>query len=561
VLQKVSSADSEVIKQISSNIEFLQRDIDELSTYICISKDIQSMFVTENHTYTNLSENDIKSQDSLKFILNAISYKTYIDGIIIYDKNGKPIYSEFTDGSSGIPTISNPSQYEIYNKMYKNNGLPIWFSINNRSDYLINNNITPKLAIGRVVKNVYNTDIMGSIFIFIDKKYIQNIYKDNIKTNKDGIFITDNNKNVVSYAGSMPSSADIKTVENLIGSKNNSTGYITYRFNGEDMLVTSSVISLTGWKLYYFTPTNTMTNQINSIKFITLLIILSCIVFSFPFMNLISSYFTKPLKTLLASMKRFEKGNFEEKVVVIANDEIGLLSEGYNKMIKNIKELIEKTYVLQLKEKEAELNALQAQINPHFLYNTLNSIFWKAQKNKQDEIAEMTMLLSKMFRLTLNKGNDWIVIEKEAELINCYLKLQKMRFNERLNYSVDISEEMLNLFIPRFIIQPFVENAVLHGIDDSSTGVNVIVIGRYVKNVLTFTIEDNGIGMNKETVDKLNSLNYQSISYKEESSGYAIRNITEKLHLIYDNNYNVIFTSELGKGTKVKITIPFTKQS
>jgi two-component system sensor histidine kinase YesM len=556
VLQKVSTANSEVMKQISSNIEFIQKSIDELSTYISISRNVQSMFSDESSNYTNMSSGNLQNVDSLNFILNAIVSKNYITGIILYNRHGKPIYFEFTDGSSGVPSIEKSKDYDVYNKMLESNGKPVWFSLSRRSDFLIRNNVTPKLGIGRVVKNVYNTEVIGSIFIFIDQKYIENIYKSYIKTAKDSIFITDANNEIVSSSGVLPSAEEINTIIRLINNKPSDGEYLTEKISGENMLITYSPINFTGWKTYYFTPTNTMVNQINSVKFLTLLIIFSCIIISFPLLIFITSYFTKPLKNLLASMERFEKGNFDEKVSFNRNDEIGMLGEGYNRMIQNIKDLINKTYVLQIKEREAELNALQAQINPHFLYNTLNSIFWKAQKNKQLEIAEMTMLLSQMFRLNLNRGKDWIVIEKEIELISCYLKLQKMRYNDRLQFTINIDEEMLNYLMPKFIIQPFVENAVLHGIDDRTNGIEVIITGTLSDSAITFIIEDNGLGMSEETVDKLNSLNFEAIQHSKEGSGYAIKNIIEKLELIFDDKYKLFFTSELGKGTKVQITIP-----
>jgi two-component system sensor histidine kinase YesM len=557
VLQKVSSANSEVIKQISNNIEFVQKNTDELSTYISISKNIQTMFMSEtDSSYMSLTSSNPINNDSLNFILNAIVSKVYVNGIVIYNKYGSPIYFEFTDGSSGVPNIQNQEDYPIYDKMFKNNGQPVWFTVNKRSDYLIRNNVTPKIGIGRVVKNVYNTEIIGSIFIFIDQKYIENIYKSYIKSDKDSLFITDSSNEIVSSSGERPSTAEINSIVSLINNKDED--YITEKIFGENMLLTFAPIESTGWKTFYFTPINSMISQINSVKMLTLFIILACIIISFPLLNLITSYFTKPIKKLLSSMERFEKGNFDEKVSFNSNDEIGMLGEGYNRMIQNIKDLINKTYILQIKEKEAELNALQAQINPHFLYNTLNSIFWKAQKNKQLEIAEMTMLLSQMFRLNLNRGEDWIIVEREIELVSCYLKLQKMRYNDRLQFTINIDEKILNILMPRFILQPFVENAVLHGIDDRTEGIEVIITGTLTEDTITFIVEDNGLGMRKETVDMLNSLDFDSIQHSSESSGYAIKNIIEKLELIYDDKYTLFFTSEFGNGTEVRISIPVT---
>lgn len=171
---------------------------------------------------------------------------------------------------------------------------------------------------------------------------------------------------------------------------------------------------------------------------------------------------SKPLHSLREAMEKFMQGDFSQKVEVMTQDEVGEASACFNRMVDDIRELIDKNYILAIKERESELDTLQAQINPHFLYNTLDSLYWKATESGNDEIAEDILSLSQLFRLVLNRGNGIVTVRTEADLLERYLQIQKMRFGKRLTYEISLEPEILEEKIPKLILQPFVENVIVH---------------------------------------------------------------------------------------------------
>lgn len=271
---------------------------------------------------------------------------------------------------------------------------------------------------------------------------------------------------------------------------------------------------------------------------------------------LVSNILAKPLGRLSHAMNQFKQGDFSQQVPVAANDEVGQVTECFNQMVLEIKELIDNNYVITLKEKESELNALQSQINPHFLYNTLDSLYWRAQNDGNEEIAEDILALSQLFRLVLGQGKATIAVRHEKELITRYLQIQKMRFSMRLEYEIDIDDEILDYYIPKLILQPFVENAIIHGLEKAGNPGCIYVNGRMQNGYLKFTVKDTGVGMTPEQVQAIWETDDLRRYESHRIGGYAIKNVKERLELKYRNNYTLEIESTVGIGTSVIIIIP-----
>ena len=258
-------------------------------------------------------------------------------------------------------------------------------------------------------------------------------------------------------------------------------------------------------------------------------------------------------------MEEFQKGDFTKQVEVISFDEIGEVTACFNQMVMSIKELIDNKYVMELQEKESELIALQAQINPHFLYNTLDSLYWRIQSDGNEELAEDILALSQLFRLVLGQGKGIIPVHMEKDLIANYLHIQKMRFGRRLNYEISIDEEIMEASIPKLILQPFVENAIVHGFENTEFGGSLLVTGKRKGDNLIFTVEDNGVGMSDEQIEAIWNVE-DSKKYSGQRIGrYAIKNVKERLALKYQSNFKLTIESIIGKGTTVTIMIPWEK--
>ena len=235
------------------------------------------------------------------------------------------------------------------------------------------------------------------------------------------------------------------------------------------------------------------------------------------------------------------------------HDEIGDLIETYNYMVTEITHLSEEQVRTASELRTAEFKALQAQINPHFLYNTLDMINWLSKKGENEEVSAAILALSKFYKMTLSKGNIVVTIEEELEHVSLYIKLQNMRYNNKIHYTADIPDNILDYTIPKIIFQPVVENAIQHGIfgKESKEG-NIVITGWLEADILVFLISDDGIGISEDKIQDLLAGKIKSSS----GSGVGIVNTHNRLQLFYDTNFGLSYRSRLGEYTEIEIRIP-----
>ena len=263
-------------------------------------------------------------------------------------------------------------------------------------------------------------------------------------------------------------------------------------------------------------------------------------IFSVAVSAVISSGITRPLKNLEEIIARVGKG---ERHITEEFDysEVGQLGQKFKNMVNTNLELSEHLMAVKLNEREAELLLLQSQINPHFLYNTLDSLYFVAIMHEDDQLADMVMALSDNFKLALNRGSKFISIADSIKWVEGYIKLQNIRYNNRFTLYVDISRDILQRRILTFILQPFIENSMYHGLEPKIGKGKISVLGWQEGTKIKLVVEDDGVGM--EDLSVLNK-------------GYGIKNVKERIRLNYGEKYGVEVESERGKGTKVTITLP-----
>jgi two-component system sensor histidine kinase YesM len=558
VVNKVSTANLGVVKQLNASISFILKDITDISTFICIDDGVQSLLDRREKDSEKNIASSLEATNSMQFVRYIMASKSYISSFILYDAKRALVYHEFTDMSIGVKESSDIVESDIYKAALSLDGTPLWFPMLTSDNTFIQKSATPQIGLCRVVKNFNNNSPFGLIVIGISQSSLKTLCANNIQNPNECIFITDNRGNIMLQAGTDISEKSILETALSQNSPENTHGSFIDSIDRNNYLITYGSID-NGWKTFYMIPMESITSEINSANNLILAILLLCLVFSLPIAAFISSYLTAPIKKLLDSMKRFQQGNFNEHVNFKYKDEIGQLGEGYNNMVRNIKELIDRAYILQIKEREAELDALQAQINPHFLYNTLDTIFWKAEKHQVRDISEMIYSLSKLFRLSLNRGMSTTLVSREKELLQHYLMLQKIRLKEKLDYEILIDDEILDFTIPKLILQPFVENAILHGLGKMENGGRVTVLGSLIGDKLQFIIEDNGVGMDQEAINKLlaaDTWENAKEAFSQNEGGYAVKNVNERLKILYRENYSLEFSSVVNKGTRVTITVP-----
>lgn len=278
--------------------------------------------------------------------------------------------------------------------------------------------------------------------------------------------------------------------------------------------------------------------------------------------TLVLSYFvaasaTRRLRTLIAQVRKAKNGRFQPVPLPAIEDEIGELARNFNGMVTNISNLMQEKYSLGQEVKNKELKALQAQINPHFLYNTLNLINVMAIESGSKEISKVVDELAVFYRLSLSNGRDKVTLESELHHIEAYVRIHNMRFNDSVNLEVEVSRELYDCIVPKIILQPIVENAIVHGImeTESETGSIRIRAGTDA-GMLFIEVEDDGVGMSEE---KAKSLFAEPV--RQTQGGYGLRNIEERIQLAYGMQYGLEFKSEPGAGTTVALRLPERRQS
>jgi len=290
-------------------------------------------------------------------------------------------------------------------------------------------------------------------------------------------------------------------------------------------------------------------------------IIVLAAIFSLMFMliliSMINHDIDRPIKLLIKHMKKLEAGRFSDKIEENRNDEFGKVYLAYNNMTVEIEKLIQELYQEKLVKREMELKILQEKINPHFLYNTLDTINWIAMEHQVEDISKMVIALSTMYRKTFNRGRDLISIEDVMTSISCYLEIQQIRYGESFVYEIDCEEDTKQLEILNLIIQTLIENAIIHGMEGKKENGKILIKTRKEGEFLNIEVTDNGMGIDEEKLELIRA----SISSTGMESESGLRNVQKRIKLYYGNQYGIKIDSAKGAGTSIWVRIPAIEAS
>jgi two-component system sensor histidine kinase YesM len=331
-------------------------------------------------------------------------------------------------------------------------------------------------------------------------------------------------------------------------------GYFNANVDGRDYLGVFYRMDAQDWYIIELTPYERISQPGELIKQVTYYSIAASLAVCFGFILFFGSRVLEPLKQLRILMKHVEREQFQE-MKVRGNDEIALLTRSFNRMSQRLNELINEVHVSRIKQKEAELKALEEQINPHFLYNTLDLIYWMSRMEKAFETASMVSALSRLFRIGLNRGSRFTTVGKEIEHIHYYILIQQKRYEEVIEFSVEVEPETLDCKVTKMVLQPVVENAIRHGIEPKGTSGRIDIRVFRDGDDLVYRVRDDGIGADAAAIQAL--LDQPAADHR----GLGLKNIHDRLKLNYGARYGVTFDSVPGEGTTVTIRQPYEKGS
>ena len=302
-------------------------------------------------------------------------------------------------------------------------------------------------------------------------------------------------------------------------------------------------------------------NDVEQAIAITSGILLVILVGAFAVSRKIVTGITEPIGELCDAAVAAGGGDFRIRAVKTGPEEIEVLNKSFNQMVEKIGNLVEDIHTEELNLRAAELRVLQEQINPHFLYNTLDNIIWLAESKKTDEVVMMVSSLSTFFRTSLSKGREFVSVKEETEHIRSYLEIQQFRYRDILDYEIAIPEEYYGYEVIKLTLQPLVENALYHGIKNKRGKGHITVSAERCADVLIFKVKDNGIGMDKQRLTEVCAMLKEDGNTKKENDGFGLFNVNQRIQLHYGTEYGLKVQSTYGEETEVWVRIPVRTES
>lgn len=548
--------DRSSVNALAESIFVLQSDIKDFSTYFCINDEVHALLTAKNAEELNKNAKLWLEAAPMQIVQDMVALKGHIKTIGIYPENGVRPYLRCMDASAYVPDLETVKKTAVYrDTLASDNGI-LWRSVSKYDKETYNTNRSDKLVLYRGIFDLTQKKTLGYIVIGVSQEVFQKLGEGILHSDREGVLILDKFGGELSRSGSIPTQvAEYLKSDDFIKEDYRER---KHNFTFGDYQVVCSQKEKNSSIIVKVVPRYSRQMQLTDIAYMPITLMIGVLLGLLPLLLIISNIVTRPLKRVSEAIVKFSTGDFDQRVEVETRDEVGEVAECFNKMVEDIKSLIDENYVITLQEKESELAALQAQINPHFLYNTLDSLYWQATEADNDEIAESILALSQLFRLVLSQGKKEVTVAQEIELVSRYLQIQKMRFSRRLHYEINVADEVKSAYIPKLILQPFVENAIVHGFENVSIPCYLTVTGSLDKGKIRFEIKDTGIGMRQDQIDDI--WEEEPTQYARQRIGrYAIKNIKERLELRYHGDFELEIQSDVGKGTTVILCIPFEK--
>lgn len=543
--QQVSSAEN-----LASSLRILFQDVNDLSLSIATNSAVLDILHSNQSDELNLDSELWVHRTSVQMIEDIVALKGYVKTMSVYPENGVVPYLRCMDSSAYIFDLSEIRKSKEYKDTIAHRGKGLWVKCSRGKGTLFEANREDKLVLCRGVWDAERKNQVGFLTIGVAEQEIRKLCENAVEEKDEGILLLNaTGEMIVSYGKEVKGAAEYIAEQKFLGQEKCRGSFNGTEIYGYEILPENCYVYKTVRK-------RTFLDFFCDIVYLPLLFAAGIILGLLPVLLFVSSLVSEPMGKVCAAMVQFRQGDFDQRLEVVSGDEIGQVAEGFNQMVAHIKELTDKNYIIALKERESELALLQAQINPHFLYNALDSIYWQAVNADDEDTAESIYGLSQLFRLVLSQGNQFVTVEMETELVERYLEIQKMRFLRQMEYEIQVEPEVLYEKIPKLILQPFVGNAVVHGIEKKDMVCTICVTAKWEGNGILFQICDTGAGMSAEQLESIWEQGSDQKFSGQRIGGYAVKNIRQRLKLVYGGAYRLDIQSEEGKGTTVTIYIP-----
>lgn len=535
ISKKYTETAIQSVYEAGEQIDFILRDVEDFSTVIISNAELLKM--AENpglysmDEFNTLLRSFILSRDDIEVIDLALDGGTY---------------------SIGANMIDTKSTIDA--ELQESSGQPVWLDTQSHVIEILSGKFHKNyFALGRKIINYNTLDDLGYLVINMEEVMLEQAYKSLLDNDFEDIYICDSTGTIISHTDKKKIGSTIKFKPYAQSILNTSTqkGYFEF-FEDVDKVAIYSTISSNGWRIIKTLPISYLYKEVNDMQRDFLIFGVVYGVAILIFMIFFSVRYTDPMMRMMSVIKKVEQGDLTARTETLTNDEVGQLGRSLNNMIAEMQNLIDRLIKEEQEKKEVELEALHAQINPHFLYNTLNTIKWMAKIQGNTSVSRAIVALIKLLRVSTNLGTDTITLREEIDYVDNYVVIQKLKYNEAINMQYKIDESCMSLLMPKLILQPIVENAIIYGITDDHKDINIGISAHVEEGQLLIEITDDGPGIQTDVVEEI----LGTRSDKNRFSKVGLNNINQRIKLYYGGEYGVSIETALGVGTKIIVKIP-----
>ncbi|MDQ0919878.1 sensor histidine kinase [Paenibacillus sp. V4I5] len=537
IQEKTNAYTTDLLTEVSKNIEFKMKEVKRVYYSLFTNKEIRDA----------LKKANLGFQSQLEYLDEINKIKLLLDGAIIDSEDIQDIslYALNKDVfPSGNVLKSNDLDIHDWDVLKENEGNLVWMNTNPKQL-----TITARSS----MFDVGNLKKIGYFELHLKEDALYSVFAQTKLNNEGEMYIINQNGRIISHSNKslINTTPDYPYINRVLhGPEQDHTSEM---MDGINYIITYHAIGNTDWKIVSVIPDAKYSQTSIELKNWMFVIFIICIVVALLIAYFVSNSISKPIRQLSAMMKDVEKDRFDIQFNYNSRNEIGVMSRNFNRMIDRIHHLINTVYQEELLKQQSQLKYLMFQINPHFLFNTLETINWLARMNNVPEVGKLSKALGDLMREGI-KGKEYIPLDKELDNVNKYVYIQHYRYGDKITISIDIDAMALPLLVPRFILQPLVENAIIHGMEMKIDQGLIDIRGFFEDDLFIITISDNGNGIEAERLAQIRE-NLQ-VTVDDSGMGIGLINVHQRVQLHYGKRFGLQIDSFIGQGTVITLTLP-----
>ena len=533
-----------IVRQTNQNIDSYIDYMDNIATMVSGSRDTQTFLYNKDEETLQVSECRQRLVEQFRTILKS---RNDIRNIGLIQKDGNRLFNNGGQQKNAYLDLDTQAWYK--NAITSNRSV----LTSSHVQHVIRGERPWVITVSRGVRNFTGSgNREGVVFIDLNYSAISELCDQNSIGSKGYVFLLDQDGNVVYHPQQQQLYNELQT-QNIDLVMKTLTETLMDGSGDNARIYTISRSEKTGWTVVGCTNVAELLKDSKKARSIYVLVAAILVVVALVLSNFIARNITRPLQQLRDSMARVQEGDFgAAEVEVTSRNEVGSLTRSFNVMTSRIQELMKQNIYEQQQKRKSELKALQSQINPHFLYNTLDSIIWMAEGKKNEEVVVMTASLARLLRQSISNEEEQVPIGQEVEYARSYLTIQKMRYKDKLEFQIQVDAQIMGVPIIKLVLQPLIENAIYHGLKYKEGKGLLIVRGYREGENAVLQIKDNGAGMDEQTLSHI--FEKHKVNYR--SNGVGVYNVQKRLQLYYGMDYGITYSSKQGEGTTASIVIP-----